>query len=374
MKVAIIGAAYPLRGGIAQFASLLAVALRRRHDVDTITFRRQYPALLFPGSSQFEGGEIPGIQAAEQLIDSLNPLNWISVGRMIKGRKPDCVVFQYSIPFFAPCFGTMARTIRRDREITILFLCHNIVPHEKRPGDTALTRYAFAPADGFIVQSATVERDLLALIPDARHELVPHPVYSSFGEPMPAEEARRHLGTSAKFVLLFFGYIRAYKGLGTLLDAMALLKGHLDIHLFVVGEFYDEVRRYRDTLSTLGLDTMVTIRAEYVTHEEARMYFSAADAAVLPYLSATQSGIAQVAYNFDTPVIATAVGGLAEVVRDGITGFLVPPGDPGSLAAAITRFFTATDRDAMRLRIRDEKKKYSWDALVDAIENLASRA
>jgi glycosyltransferase involved in cell wall biosynthesis len=267
----------------------------------------------------------------------------------------------------------MARTIRRNPDITILFLCHNVVPHEKRPGDTVLTKYALAPADGFIVQSASVERDLLELIPHARHELVPHPVYSSFGASMPAEEARRNLGTSAKFVLLFFGYVRAYKGLGTLLDAMALLKGHLDIHLFVVGEFYDEVRRYRETLSSLGLDAMVTVRAEYISHEEARVYFSAADAAVLPYLSATQSGIAQVAYNFDTPVIATSVGGLAEVVKDGLTGFLVPPGDPGSLAAAINRFFTTTDRDAMRLRIREEKKKYSWDTLVDAIERLTHR-
>lgn len=373
MKIVIVGTASPFRGGIAHFNALMYTALSKRHSVTMITFRRQYPEFLFPGKTQTEEGASGEFRVpSEELVDSINPLNWIVTGRAIRAEKPDLLVFRYWLPFFGPCFGTIARIVKRGTGTKVVYVCDNVIPHEKRPGDKTLTRYAFRPADGFIVQSAAVERDLLSLFPRARYELVPHPVYHGFGAAVPQSEARQRLGITAGEVLLFFGYVRKYKGLGVLLDAMARLKDRTSLHLFVVGEFYEDEAPYREKLRALGLERTVTIRSDYLPNDEVKQYFSAADAVVLPYSSATQSGIAQIAYNFDTPVIATAVGGLTEVVRDGETGLLVPPDDPAALSAAVTRFFSSVDRGRFRAAVREEKRKYSWDNLVAAIERLAS--
>lgn len=372
MKIVIVGTASPLRGGIAHYNALLFAALSERHSVSMVTFRRQYPGILFPGKTQKEegGGEEFRIPS-RVLVDSVNPFNWAATGRILRAEKPDLLLFKYWLPFFGPCFGTIARIVKRGSGTRVVYICDNVIPHEKRPGDRAFTRYAFQPADGFIVQSAAVERDLLALLPHARYELIPHPVYHGFGRAVPQSEARRHLGITAREVLLFFGYVRKYKGLGVLLEAMARLKDRTGLHLLVVGEFYEDEAPYREAIRTLGLEQTVTVRSDYIPNDEVKHYFSAADAVVLPYSSATQSGIAQIAFNFDTPVIATAVGGLTEIVRDGDTGLLVPPDDPAALSAAITRFFSAMDRGHLRARVREEKGKYSWENLVAAIERLA---
>jgi glycosyltransferase involved in cell wall biosynthesis len=263
--------------------------------------------------------------------------------------------------------------VKRGTQTKVIYICDNVVPHERRPGDRLFTRYAFGPADGFVVQSSAVEHDLLAFRPGARYVNVPHPVYHGFGAPVDRAAARARLGVSARNVLLFFGYIRKYKGLATLLEAMARVKDSLDVHLLVAGEFYDAEAPYRQLVRDLGLEGHVTIRSDYLPNEDVRYYFSAADAVVLPYSSATQSGIAQIAYHFDTPVIATSVGGLAEVVHDGETGVLVRPDDPQALAGGILRFFTALDRDRLRARVAEEKKRYSWDHLSAGIETLASQ-
>lgn len=373
MRITIVGTAYPLRGGIAHYNALLYRELSAAgHTVDIVTFRRQYPAFLFPGKTQNEEGGADSFRVpSEAIVDSINPVTWVTAGRLIRSRLPDLVVFKYWLPFFGPCFGTIARVATRGTKAKVVFICDNVIPHERRPGDRAFTRYAFGAADGFVVQSRAVEQDLRALVPGARSEFVPHPVYTGFGSAVPRPEARARLGIDARHVLLFFGYIRRYKGLDVLLDAMALLAGRLDVALLVVGEFYDDEGHYRDRIRRLGIGKSVTVRSDYVPNDDVKYYFSAADAAVLPYTSATQSGIAQIAYNFELPVIASAIGGLPEVVRDGETGLLVPPGNPAALAEAIVRYFTSVDAARLRLNVREERKLYSWDNLVGALERLA---
>jgi D-inositol-3-phosphate glycosyltransferase len=372
MKITLIGAAPPYRGGIAHLNALLYRSLSAAHTVDIISFRRQYPSFLYPGSSQREGGAGDEFRVpVRELIDSINPANWIAVGRTIRREAPDVLIFRYWMPFFAPCFGTIARIVKKNRKTRVLFLCDNVIPHERRPGDNALTRYAFTTGDAFIVQSAAVEKDLLSLFPKVRYELARHPVYHAFGSALPKEEARAILGVTSPHVLLFFGYVRRYKGLPVLLAALDALREKLDIHLLVVGEFFEGEEEIRENIRTRGLDSRVTIRADYVPSAEVKNYFSAADAVVLPYLSATQSGIAQIAVNFGTPMIATNVGGLGEVVRDGETGYVVAPGDAAALAGAIERFLTRTDQEMMRRAVARDKALYSWEKMVAAIERLA---
>ena len=372
MKIIIIGTAYPLRGGIAHYNALLGGALSARHEVETITFKRQYPSFLFPGKTQQEIDEGPHAPPAPQLVDSINPFNWIRVARTVRGRRPDLLVFKYWLPFFGPCFGTIAALVKRATGAKVLFICDNILPHEHRPFDMLFTRYAFRRADYFIVQSDAVEKDLRRFWPSAVYRHVAHPVYSMFGDPVDKEEARKALDLDVRPTMLFFGYVRAYKGLHLLLDAMAEVVREKHVHLLVVGEFYDDESSYRSHIKRLGLEYHVTIVSDYVPNERVRMYFSAADAVLLPYLSATQSGIAQIALNFHKPLIATNVGGLAETIRDGVTGLIVVPNDPHALASAILRYY----RDGMEQKfvpaVREEKKKYSWEALVSAIEELAS--
>ncbi len=373
MRIVLVGPAYPLRGGIAHSSALLAQYLGRRHQVDLITFKRQYPSLLFPGKSQEEVDSQENSGRAARLIDSINPLNWMSVARHISRMKPDLLLFRYWIPFFGPCFGTIARMVKKRTGARVLFVCDNIIPHDPRPGDVLFTRYAFRQADGFIVLSGAVERDLKKHFPGSHYRMVPHPVYEMFGDPMDKPAARSLLGISQRKVILFFGYVRAYKGLHVLLESMKLLKDKgFDLLLLSVGEFYEDETKYRSLVEKLGIERMVRIVGRYVPNEEVVPYFSACDAVVLPYLSATQSGIAQIAYNFDKPVISTDTGGLPEVVQDGVTGFIVPPGSPDALARAIEKFYSSGKEPEFVDNVRREKKKYSWENLVDNIENLAA--
>ena len=344
MKIIIIGTAYPLRGGIAHFNALLARHLSARHTVETITFKRQYPKFLFPGTTQEEQqSERIDIPPAPRLVDSINPFNWIRVAREVRRRKPDLVIFKYWLPFFGPCFGTIAKLSTRATSTQVLYICDNVVPHERRPGDILFTRYAFNQGDFFIVQSDAVEKELLKYFPQSQYRKVPHPVYEIFGPSIPKEEARRALEISAKKVILYFGYVRAYKGLMILIEAMKRIRdsgvGIGDIELLLVGEFYDSEAKYRERVKDLNLESCVRFVSEYVPNDAVARYFCAADVVVLPYLSATQSGITQIAYNFNKPVIATDVGGLAEVVVDGKTGFIVPPNDSAALSSAVRRFY-----------------------------------
>ncbi len=374
MNIIIVGPAYPLRGGIAHHSALLARELGKKHTVQIITFKRQYPKLLFPGKTQKEtGGELLSVQS-EELLDSINPLNWMTVGWNIRARAADLIIFAHSMPFFGPCYGTIAAIARWKSKTKTLFLCHNIIPHESRFGDVVFTKYAFMFADFFLVQSHEVEHDLLSLAPGARYVVSPHPVYEMFGSRLPKGESRNRLGISATKVPLFFGYVRRYKGLGVLIEAMKQVKISIsDLVLLVVGEFYEDESLYRKQVKNMGLESSIRFVSEYVAQEDVATYFSAADIVILPYLSATQSGIAQIAYNFNKPVIATDVGGLKEVVRDNFTGFLVPPNDPDALAKSILRFYSEHREDEFTMNVQQEKKKYSWEAMATAIEQLVTR-
>ncbi len=377
MNIVIVGTAFPLRGGIAHFNALLARALSHRNHVETITFKRQYPAILFPGKTQDEAGEPASSLPAPQLVDSINPLNWLRVSRTIATLQPDLVIFKYWMPFFAPCFGTIAKRVKKMTGAKVLFICDNVIPHERRIGDVALTKYAFRHADFFIVQSDAVERELISHFPQARYRKVPHPVYENFGAAMPKSAARERLGISAEKVILYFGYVRAYKGLMKLFEAIALMRDRLASEgkgvvplLLAVGEYYDDESKYRALIHELKIEPYIRIVSDYVPNNEVAAYFSAADAVILPYLSATQSGITQIAYNFDKPVIATNVGGLAEVVLDGRTGFIVPPNDPAALAGAILRYYDENKEEEFSAAVRIEKRRYSWEHLARAIEEL----
>jgi glycosyltransferase involved in cell wall biosynthesis len=367
MKIIIVGTAYPLRGGIAHFNALLAKHLGGHHEIETVTFKRQYPEFLFPGKTQDEAGASINVVEAPQLIDSINPLNWIKVAKIIKEKKPDLLIFKYWLPFFGPCFGTIAKLVKRKTNTKVLFICDNIIPHERRFGDVVFTKYAFKQANYFIVQSDAVERDLQKYFPAARYCKVPHPVYENFGDPIQKETARTNLGINSKKVILYFGYVRAYKGLLVLIEAMRHLD---DVLLLAVGEYYDDQTKYVDKVKSLGLESRIKFYPDYISNDKVSLYFSAADIVVLPYLSATQSGITQIAYNFDKPVIATNVGGLAEVVIDGRTGFIVPPNDADALAKAINRFYSEKREQNFIDAVKNEKTKYSWENFIRAIEGL----
>jgi glycosyltransferase involved in cell wall biosynthesis len=375
MNIIIVGPVHPWRGGIAHHTAMLADHLKSRHHVEVVTFSRQYPAFLFPGKSQYEQDGSPPDVRIHQWIDSMNPLSWISAAVKIRNMKPDVLLFAYSLPFFGPCYGILSAIVRWKAPTKALFLCHNIIPHERWIGNILFTKFAFLFSDYFIVQSAAVEEDLLKLIPRAKYAVVPHPVYAKFGSVIPKDEARRMLGITAPKVLLYFGYVRPYKGLATLIDALKIFvasePNSNDVLLLIVGEFYDDEARYRARVNDLQLARHVVFVSEYVPNERVATYFSAADVVVLPYLSATQSGIAQIAYNFDKPIIATDVGGLAEVVIDEKTGFIVAPNDHRALAESISRFYKEGREEEFSAHVKEEKKKYSWDRLVDAIEDLA---
>ncbi|MBI3111707.1 MAG: glycosyltransferase [Ignavibacteriales bacterium] len=307
---------------------------------------------------------------SEQLIDSINPFTWYSAARAIARKKPDLLIFKYWLPFFGPCFGTISRLVRRWTGAKTLFICDNVIPHEKRPGDRAFTRYAFRSVDSFLVQSRAVERDLKSFQPDARYQFAPHPVYEIFGKGLAKADARKKLGLNDERVILFFGYIRRYKGLHILLDAMPKILKKMKVKLMVVGEFYGDEDVYRRQITENRLQMEVMVHSAYVPNEEVGMYFSACDVVVLPYVSATQSGIVQIAYQFDKPVIATDVGGLSEVVLHEKTGFIVPPNQPEAVANAVVRFYEENREKEFVASVQEEKKNYSWERLVEAIETL----
>lgn len=375
MKIVIIGPAYPYRGGIAHFTGLLYKNLtRKNHNVKIFNFKRLYPKFLFPGKTQFESSfeELEKIES-KRIIDSINPINWFITGLKIAREKPDTVIFKYWLPFFAPCFGTIAGIIKIFSNSKIIFICHNITPHEKFPLAKLLSKFAFLFVDHFIVQSTSVEEDLIKIKPKASYKKVFHPIYEIFGEAIDRNEARKLLGIKPdEKVLLFFGYIREYKGLDLLLKSMNLVLSKFPVKLLVVGEFYEDPKRYYKIVEEEGIEDFVIFRSEYIPNDEVKVYFSASDLVVLPYVSATQSGIVQIAYNFNKPVIATNVGGLPEVVIYGETGFVVEPSSE-KLAEAIVRFFDLDLGETFSKNIENVKGKFSWEHLVRVVEELSNK-
>lgn len=379
MKIVIIGAAYPLRGGIAHYISLLYDALvQHGHEVHVVTFSRQYPKILFPGKSQEEKGNAGVPLDSVQIIDSINPASWRKAGRVVAGFEPDMIIFKFWLPFFAPAYGMIARVAKKTmkkkgKECKVVLIADNVIPHEKRLGDRAFTNYAFKAVDHFIVQSDAVEQDLKIVKPDAKYIKLAHPIYHIFGESIERKKAREELGIPVDVpAILFFGYIRKYKGLDILLRAMPeLLKSLPELRLIVAGEFYEDEGDYRKLIDELKIPAKnLVLATDYIANDKVASYFSAANVAVLPYRTATQSGIVQIAYNFDVPVIATDVGGLSEVVIDGKSGIITKEATPELVAKDVERFFKEKLEEPFRAGVREEKKKYSWDTFVEGIEEL----
>ncbi len=378
MKVALLGPAPPLRGGIVTYLAMLARTLEARgHDVFWASFRKQYPRWLFPGTQQ-EGQTAPWLQrpSAPRFVP-WSPWSWWRTYRELRAQDPDLVVLKYWIPFFAPGYWAVTRLLRRRTRTRVVYILDNVVPHERYPLARRLTRLALRQGHLLIAQSEQVRRDLLAVVPEAaraRVLLCPHPVYdfSAPGRPRPTPaEARAQLDLPAGLPLvLFFGFIKPYKGVMHLIDAAPPLKQHFGagIKVLIVGDIYGPAEPYFQRLRAGGAADIVQIVDGFVPDQTVEAYFMAADLVVLPYVSATQSGIVQIAYNYDKPVVTTAVGGLPEVVRDGETGFLVPPADPAALARAIIRFFAENRAPAFAAAVAQEKWKYSWDRMAEAVE------
>lgn len=372
-RICLVGPTYPYRGGISHYNSCLARELAGPHDVHMVNYSRLYPGFLFPGKTQYDDSDSAMRTESARLIDSINPFTWIRAGLHIASRRPDAVFVQWWHPYFAPALFVIGRILRMMRRGRIIFICHNVVPHERSPVDRFLSRLAFSAAHGFIVQSGEDRDNLRRIMKGARVEVRPHPIYDFFKRgDLNRDEARGRIGAGAGPLVLFFGYIRPYKGLRYLLEAMPLIHERTGARLFVVGEFYEESGPYMELVRTLGIADIVTFVDRYVANEEVGDFFAASDLVVLPYVSATQSGIVQISLAFDRPVVVTAVGGLPEVVAEGKTGFVVPPEDSQALAEAAVRFFEEGWADRMAPHFVEEKKRFSWSEMAGALERLVA--
>jgi glycosyltransferase involved in cell wall biosynthesis len=379
-KACLVGPAYPYRGGIAHFTSLLAREFSTDHDVLVVNFKRLYPSLLFPGKTQFDESGRPLDVASVRTIDTLDPTSFWRAARKIADFAPDIVVFQWWHPFFAVAYATvlaLAGRMRPGISSRTVFLCHNVAPHESSPVDRVLTQIAFRRASSFLVQSREDRERLIELRKEIRVAVSPHPIYDVFNAGKYTKDlAKRELGEEGR-VILFFGYVRPYKGLGVLIDAFAEVLREVDAVLYVVGEIYEGRERYLSQMRRLGVEARVRMIDRYVANEEVEKYFAACDLVVLPYLSATQSGVVQIAYGFGRPVVVTSVGGLPDVVEHGATGYVVPPNDPGAVARAIVDFFESGASGEMERRIGSVRDRFSWgrckSALVGLVEGAVTR-
>ncbi len=370
MKIVIIGSAHPLRGGLATFNERMAKQLQDEgHDVSVYSFSLQYPSFLFPGKTQFTDEPAPKNLIIKSVINSINPLNWMKIGNEIKRSKPDLILIKYWLPFMGPCFGTILRIANKNKNTKVISVLDNVIPHEKRPGDAAFTKYFLKPVDAFLSMSKEVLKDLRTFT-DKPAIFHPHPLYDNYGGSISKEDACRKLGLKGdEKHLLFFGFIRKYKGLDLLLKAMNDDRIRTqNIKLIVAGEFYEDRTNYDVIIEKYSLQESVKLFTDFIPNEEVRYYFSAADLVVQPYKSATQSGITQIAYHFEKPMIVTNVGGLAEVVPDGKVGIVAEP-NAQSIADAILRFYQSPIPN-LKGNILEEKRKYSWEVFVEKLMSL----
>jgi glycosyltransferase involved in cell wall biosynthesis len=369
MKIIIIGPAYPYRGGIADTNESLCRALTARGDeASIITFQLQYPESLFPGKTQYSTGKKPDDLSITRMINSINPFNWIVTARKINKMAPDIVVFRYWVPFLSPALGTIARLLKKN--IVKIALCDNVIPHEHFAGSNLLTSYFINKFDGFITLSKAVLNELEQFTEKPRIYF-PHPINDNLGEKLDKIRAREFLNLDAggKYIL-FFGLVRKYKGLDLLLKAMgedAIKK--LNVKLIVAGEFYDSPGYYYDIIDEYGIGGNVIIRNEFIPASEIKYYFSAADLVTQTYHTASQSGVTQIAYNFDCPILVTDVGGLSETVLHNKTGYVVSK-EPREIAKYIVDFFENKRGVLFSENIKAEKSKYSWSAFAGALMEL----
>lgn len=370
-KVFIIGPAYPLRGGLATFDELFCRAfIEQSHQCEIVSYSLQYPNFLFPGSTQYDtSGIAPKGLIIHTLINSINPFSWFKTARFIKKQKPDFVVFRFWIPFMGPALGTIARRLRKNG-IKVLAITDNVVPHEKRPGDEAFAKYFINGCDGFVTMSKAVMNDLERFTNTNHKKFLRHPLYTSFGDKLDKQIARKQLGLNTDDkIVLFFGLIRKYKGLDMLLDAFNELKQDKSIKLVIAGEFYEDKQPYLDAIERYQIQGQVILHDRFIANEDVKLYFSAADLVALPYRSATQSGVTQVSFHFEVPTLVTNVGGLGEIIPDKVAGYVVESNGT-AIASGINDYFTNNRMPAFTEGMKKEKQKYDWSIFVNEIIDL----
>ncbi len=379
-KVIIIGPGHPLRGGgLTTFNHRLAKELiEQGHDCQIYSFSLQYPSFLFPGKTQYSDEAAPEGIIIKSVINSINPFNWLKIGNWLKKERADIIIVRYWLPFMGPSLGTILRKVRKNRHTKIICLADNVIPHEKRMGDKPFTKYFLKSCDAFITMSEKVMSDLRLFqktLPTGRQAkpaiLVPHPLYDNFGAFLSKQEAREKLKIkNDALILLFFGFIRKYKGLDILFEAMADERiKKAGIRLLVAGEFYEDERKYKDQIDTLGIREQLILRTDFIPDNDVKYYLCAADAVVQPYRNATQSGVSPLAYHFEKPMIVTNVGGLPALVPDGKAGLVTAP-TPEAIADAILKFYQLGENYFIP-HLRTEKQKYSWTNMVSTIFQLA---
>ena len=373
-SIIIIGPAHPLRGGLASYNERLAKQfIQEGHQVTIYTFSLQYPGFLFPGTTQCSTEPATADLSIEVCINSVDPLNWIRVGRKLKKFKPDLIIVRYWLPFMGPCLGSILRIAKQNKHTRIVCIADNIIPHEKRPGDLLFTKYFVHSIDAFITMSNKVLADLQQFAADKPTTFVAHPLYDNFGEKVSKEEARSFLKIkNEEAVLLFFGFIRKYKGLDILLDAMKILQTAQITpipKLLVAGEFYEDRKAYDEQIEKLGIKDMLILNTAFIADSEVKYYLCAADVVVQPYRSATQSGVTPLAYHFEKPMIVTNVGGLPSLVPDNKVGLIAEP-DAASIAAKILEYF-GKGAPHFLPHLVEEKKKYSWSKMTETIFKVA---
>ena len=376
LKVIIIGSAYPFRGGgISTYNERLAKAfLDRGNDVEIFTFSLQYPGFLFPGKTQYSAEAPPDGLKITIAVNSINPFNWIKVGRKIGKMRPDLVIVRYWMPFMAPCLGTISGIIRKNRFTKVIAITDNIIPHERMPGGKLLSHYFVNRCDAFIAMSRAVLADLEKLNSQKPRRYNPHPLYDNFGASIPKEVAKKNLGLDPDTsYILFFGFIREYKGLDLLLKAFADIRlRKYPVKVLVAGEFYVDPKPYYELIAASGIQDLVLLHTEFIPNTDIVNYFCASDIVVQPYKDATQSGVTQVAYHFDKPMITTNVGGLSEMVPDGKVGYVVNP-DYEEIALSLLKYFEENKEAEFTEHVREEKKRFSWDQLIDQVYELLNQ-
>ncbi len=371
-KICIIGPAYPLRGGLATFNERLAKAyIAQGHQVKIYTFSLQYPSIFFPGKTQFSDDPAPSDLEIDVCINSVNPLNWIAVGKRIAHKEFDLIICRFWIPFMGPSLGTILRQVKDRKKTKIIGLIDNIVPHEKRIGDRSLAQYFVKACDAFIVMSKSVEEELRTFTTTQKIGYAPHPIYDVYKDPIPQSEAKEYLGLDQdQSYLLFFGFIRAYKGLDLLIEAMGDQKvKDTNVKLIVAGEYYDKQEKYESRIKALDISDNILLHTKFISNEEVHYYFCAADLVVQPYHTATQSGISQIAYHFEKPMLVTNVGGLPEIVSHAKNGYVVPV-NAENIALSIADFYKEERKQSFIAEVKKKKKEFSWSNFMDAINKL----
>ena len=367
-KVIIIGSAWPLRaGGLATFNERLAKQfIQEGFDTSIYTFSLQYPSFLFPGSTQLSKEPAPTHLKIKACINSINPLNWWKLGNELRSLKPDFIVVRFWMPFFGPCLGTILRIVNRNKFTEIICIADNVIPHEKRWGDTVLTRYFFSSIHRFVTMSEKVNQDLKTFTQKPSINIV-HPIYDNFGDIVSKEESRKHLGLPIhEKIILFFGFIRKYKGLDLLLEAMndPRIK-EANIKLLIAGEFYDNKEQYESIISKNNLANCLYLRTQFIDNNEVKYYLGASDFVIQPYKQATQSGVTPLAYHFEKPMLVTNVGGLASLVLHLKVGVVTEP-NANAIASGIIQLYELGETHFLK-HLCEEKKKFSWDKLTAAI-------